>query len=512
MFKRFFFGLYQFGYYSILSVAALLLGLLGIQTLFGGTFIPLKISEAVFFTNNSPVIYLYLLLFLLFLLVLYPLLAKISSKQLFLICSLVYIIAGIYLIVNNNASIRADAKHVYEAALAFNRGDYSSLTTPGAYLYRNPHQLGLVTLERIYTSLFPHTQFAFLMNLLWVLASNFLLYRLTDQLVKHPMVTRYTILLTFLFFPNFLFILFVYGSTPGLFFCLLALWFFVQSEKDRKAWYLIPGSLAISLACSLRNNYQIFAIMLLGIFFLSLIRKWKWRKALAIIMIVASLLLSTKIIRGYYSDVPQRPIGPGTPLISYVTMGLRDDPNRATLGGWYDAYNTKILKRFNYNEEKATKQARIDLFRRIAIFMQNPAYAVKFFYQKVRSTWTEPTFQSIWTGPQVDRQQYTYTPLLRSIYEGKEGYQLANQFGMVLIMACYLASTGLLLYKMFWARLSLQPWELYAYIFFLGGFGFHFFWETKSQYVYMYVLLLMPSLAQAFVLSVEAIKQKFTKK
>ena len=350
------------------------------------------------------------------------------------------------------------------------------------------------------------------MNLLWVLASNFLLYRLTDQLVKHPMVTRYTILLTFLFFPNFLFILFVYGSTPGLFFCLLALWFFVQSEKDRKAWYLIPGSLAIGLACSLRNNYQIFAIMLLGIFFLSLIRKWKWRKALAIIMIVASLLLSTKIIRGYYSDVIQRPIGPGTPLISYVTMGLRNDPNRATLGGWYDAYNTKILKRFNYNEEKANKQARIDLFRRIAIFMQNPAYAVKFFYQKVRSTWTEPTFQSIWTGPQVDRQQYTYTPLLRSIYEGKEGYQLANQFGMVLIMACYLASTGLLLYKMFWARLSLQPWELYAYIFFLGGFGFHFFWETKSQYVYMYVLLLMPSLAQAFVLSVEAIKQKFTKK
>lgn len=512
MFKRFTFGLYQFGYYTILSIAAIVLGLLGIQTLFGGTFIPLHISEGVIFTSNEPIIYLYLLIFILLLALIYPLLARISSKRLFLIFSLIYLLAGIYLIVNSSGSIRADAKHVFLAAQAFNQGDYSSLTTPGAYLYRNPHQLGLMSLERIYTSIFPNTQFAFVMNLLWVPGSNFLLYRLTDQLVKHPMVTRYTILLTFLFFPNFLFILFVYGSTPGLFFCLLALWCFVQSEKSKKAWYLIPGSIAIGIACSLRNNYQIFAIMLLGIFLLSLIRKWHWRKPLSILLIIGSLLLSTKMIRGYYEEVTQRPIGPGTPLISYVTMGLRDDPNRKSLGGWYDAYNTKILKRFNYDEKKANQQAKADLLRRIAVFMQNPRYAVHFFYQKVRSTWTEPTFQSIWTGPQLERQQYTYTPLLRSIYEGKEGYHIANQLGMILIMTCYLASTGLLLYKMFWARLSLQAWDLYPYIFFLGGFAFHFFWETKSQYTYMYVLLLMPSLAQAFVLSFEGLKKKTTKK
>lgn len=511
MFKRFFFGLYQFGYYSILSVSALILGLLGLQTLFGGTFIPLRISEAVFFTSNQPILYFYLFSFLLFLVALYPLLTKVSNRQLFLGCSVFYLIAGLYLILNTSGNIRADARHVYEAALSFNQGDYSSLTTPGAYLYRNPHQLGLVTLERIYTSLFPHTQFAFLMNLVWVLASNFLLYRLTEHLVKHPMVTRYSILLTFLFFPNLLFILFVYGSTPGLFFCLLSLWCFVQSEKEKKSWYVIPASISIAIACSLRNNYQIFAIMLLIILFLSLIRKWKWRKILAIFLIFLNLFLSNKIIKDSYSEVTQHPIGPGTPLVSYITMGLRDDPNRATLGGWYDAYNTKILKRFHYNEKKASQQAKLDLFRRIAVFMQDPAYAIKFFYQKVRSTWTEPTFQSIWTGPQLERQQYTYTPFLRSIYEGKKGYQIANQLGMILLITSYLASTGLLLYKMFWARLSLNPWELYSYLFFLGGFAFHFFWETKSQYVYMYVLLLMPSLAQALVFSLEAIKEKFTR-
>jgi len=42
-------------------------------------------------------------------------------------------------------------------------------------------------------------------------------------------------------------------------------------------------------------------------------------------------------------------------------MGLRDDPNRQSLGGWYDAYNTKILKRNKYNESLATEMATRDL-------------------------------------------------------------------------------------------------------------------------------------------------------
>lgn len=500
MFKRFFFGLYQFGYYAVLLLATILIGGLAIQTLFGGTFIPLRIAEGVVFTSNAPQTYLFVLIYILGLLALRPLLEKVSSKQLFLAWTLVYILAGIYLIAGYNGVIRADAKHVFRAAMAFNQGDYTSLTTPGAYMYRNPHQLGLMTLERLYVAISPTSQFAFVMNLSWTLGSNFLIYRITDLLFQKKLVNNYTILLTFLFFPNLLFILFVYGSVPGLCCCLLALYCLIRSQKKGQGWYLIPGILAISLACLLRNNYQIFALMLAGCYVLSIFRKFSWKKPLAILLIAGGLVISGRAVKGYYADLVGKPIGGGTPLIAYVTMGLRDDPNRATLGGWYDGYNTKILRRFNFDEEKASQQAKTDLLNRIALFVQNPGYAGKFFYEKVRSTWTEPTFQSIWTGPQTERRQYAYTNLLRSIYEGRRGYQVANDIGMVILISTYLLTTFYLIYKLFWAKLSLEPFELYPYIFFIGGFLFHLLWETKSQYVYMYVLLLMPTAAQALTL------------
>lgn len=374
-------------------------------------------------------------------------------------------------------------------------------------MYRNPHQLGLMTLERLYVAISPTTQFAFVMNLGWTLGSNWLIYRITDMLFKKELVSKYTILLTFFFFPNLLFILFVYGSVPGLFFCLLSLYCFTKSQKNKQGWYLIPGTIAISIACLLRNNYQIFALMLVGCYVLSIFRKFSWKKPLAIILIAAGLIVSGRAVKSYYGEVIGKPVGDGTPLVAYVTMGLRDDPNRATLGGWYDAYNTKILRRFHFDEEKASQQAKADLLQRIAIFVQNPRYAGKFFYEKVRSTWTEPTFQSIWTGPQIERRQYTYTNVLRSIYEGRTGYRIANEIGMGILVVTYLLSTLYLIYKLFWAKLSLEPFELYSYVFFIGGFLFHLFWETKSQYVYMYILLLMPTVAHAIVLIGEWIKK-----
>ena len=37
-----------------------------------------------------------------------------------------------------------------------------------------------------------------------------------------------------------------------------------------------------------------------------------------------------------------------------------------------------------------------------------------------------------------------------------------------------------------------ENYLLYAVIFFIGGFLFHTFWETKAQYVYQYTASLIP--------------------
>ena len=112
-------------------------------------------------------------------------------------------------------------------------------------------------------------------------------------------------------------------------------------------------------------------------------------------------------------------------------------------------------------------------------FSKHPDYALKFFYEKVKSTWTEPTFQSIWTGPQIERQQYMRPTILRSIYEERRGYQMINFLLLLLLAAVYLLSCFFILHKFFVAEEKLTPFDLYPFIFLLGGGLFHFFWETK---------------------------------
>lgn len=490
-------GLVEFAYYLVLSLAAIILTAFALQSLIGATYIPLRISEGVYFYQQPWFFYPGLALFVAFLLFLGKAIERVSEKKLYLVCAALYLLGAAYILFNISGLIRADAKHVFNAALAFNQGDYQSLTTVGAYMYRNPHQLGLLTLERFYLLLHPSPRLIFTFNLAYVLGNNWLLYRISDLLWNRSRLNKYCILLSFLFLPHFFFILFAYGAIPGIFFALLATYLLLLFQKNNHWAYALSACLALALACLIRNNYFIFGLTLFGCLLLSLLSQFSWKKLLTLFLLLVSMSLPNKMLTHYYEQEIGRKIGEGTPKIAYVTMGLRDDPNRKTLGGWYDAYNTKILKRNHYDEHLATEMAKKDLVALVQNFVQHPDYALKFFYEKAKSTWLEPTFQSIWTGPQLERQQKTRTPLLQSIYEGKVGYAIFNGYSMLFLAALYLLVAAFLIHRLFWADVVLHPFSLYPYIFFLGGFIFHLLWETKSQYVFVYVLLLIPTMARS---------------
>ncbi len=159
--KQFSNTIFNLGYFLILTMTAIALLFLSGQILLSHTYIPLRISEGVQFVSNPWYFYPILLLFLLSLFLIRPLLEKVQTD-----------------------------KHVFNAALAFNRGDYSSLTTVGSYMYRNPHQLGLMTLERLYAFISPTTQFAFSMNVVWTLLSHFLIYKITALLSAREMIQK----------------------------------------------------------------------------------------------------------------------------------------------------------------------------------------------------------------------------------------------------------------------------------------------------------------------------------
>ena len=119
--------------------------------------------------------------------------------------------------------------------------------------------------------------------------------------------------------------------------------------------------------------------------------------------------------------------------------------------------------------------------------IQNPKEAFSFFYRKVISTWCDPLYQSIWSGPMQVADQTTYTPLLLSLYGDGKAEDFADMCAKFVSLLLYAGICAFL----FWGGRKERGWEL-MFLYMIGGVLFHLFWETKSQYVYPYVFCLIP--------------------
>lgn len=499
-------------FYGLLFyLTSAILSLFILSSLFFTVYMPLSGKEKIEFYNSTWYFPILIFLFILVFLKSKKIVEKISSKKLILIFSVAYLIVGFFLIYRLVGGLRADAYNVYQAAKEFNSGIFDSLTNKEGYLYLYPHQLGLTTLERIYIFLYDSEKLIYCINLLFIIGTNFYIYKISLKLFKNQLVTNYSIILSFLFFPHFLFLTFAYGTIPGLFLVVFGYYHLLKYNETSHYYNALMSIVSYTLACLIRNNYYIFVIAIILIQIFNFLEDMKWRKLLATFLIVISIPMSSFLLKSYYQKVTHNPIPQGAPMISFITMGTQDNPNVPSLGGWWDGYNSSLLINNDFDHAKALQQAKNDLKDNLLTFYQQPMFAVKFFYKKILSTWLEPTFQSIWTGPLTERGNIQNSRLLKSIYEEKSGYYFLNSFGKIFTVSIYLLTLIAVIYYIISKKFSI--FELITIVFFLGGFFFHLLWETKSQYVFIYVLLLIPTAANGLekITSILTLKRRSNK-
>lgn len=153
---------------------------------------PLSTKEKIEYSYSTWYFPILILLFILLFFKSKKYIEKISSKKLFLVLSIVYFVLGLFLTIRIVGGLRADAAIVFNAAADVNSGVYNRLTEKGGYLYVNPHQLGLTTFERIYAVLFKffkNEKFIYFFNLLFILGTNFLIYKISFKLFKNKLIT-----------------------------------------------------------------------------------------------------------------------------------------------------------------------------------------------------------------------------------------------------------------------------------------------------------------------------------
>ena len=269
--------------------------------------------------------------------------------------------------------------------------------------------------------------------------------------------------------------------------------------------------LSLLLAYLVRNNYIILAMSFAIVALLDFLRKKDWTYLAMVGVAFVSFSLSNHAITCHYEELSGQDLS-GIPKIAWVTMGLNDTPMYGRIAGWYDAYVENVYTETEGDFAAIEQESKQDLSDRLTTFITNPRYTLRFFRNKILSTWTDSLFQSIWSGPMKTDGQEVEGTLTKSIYrEDGKLRPMLYFFAHVILVLIYLGVFAALAFGRQFPT-SEQTFLLLPTIYLSGGFLFHLFWETKSQYVYPYMVLLLPLAAYGLVQLVDFLKNKAGKK
>lgn len=429
--------------------------------------------------------------------------ARLREKTCFLLLCGVYLAMALYLMCNADSALRTDTRKVYESAVAFLQGDYQAFQK-GGYMSYYPHQVGLMLYDALVYSLSKKPVSGVIVNFGLVLGIQYLVWRMTDVLFENRGANLAAMGLSFAFLPQLFFIMFLYGTIPGFFFLMLAFYLTLRYARQGRFWQLLAAGFSIGISVMLRKNNLIGAAAM-GIF---LLLRWldepkrvKWLAAACLVALLA--VAPNQLTRMAVEEKTGCDLDRGMPPILHIQMGTNID-NRKLGPGWWDGSNQYILaSKADYDPVKASQIGRLYMKENLKKIAAKPHDAARFFWDKVVSTWCDPLYQSIWSGPIEELGQHTHTELLRSIYTGGEAWSGIEGFCKWVTLTLWAFAFIYLLAF----RKGQTLWQL-SYLYTIGGVLFHLVWETKSQYVYPYVFCLIPFAACALEAWVQWLRQK----
>lgn len=430
---------------------------------------------------------------------------RLKETHVFLFFTVLYLAVGLYWVLHVGTELRMDADSAHRAAVALHNHDFSFLA-PGEDLYKNQHQLGLVTYEYLLGFISTDIRFQYFVKLLEIIGINFASWRLANLCFGGSHGTNlFTILFSFLFLPQFFFLAFGYGLIPGLFFMLLSFLFLYKYFAGHGKRYLVFCFIFLVFAVGVKGNNIIGAIAIAILLFL---RSLKERRVRYLPIALAALLCAgsvSSVTGAVYERVSGMELCGGKPMILWIAMGT--EPYYENAAGWYNGYCDWAFEEAGRDPQKASELALGTLKDTAYTFRDHPDWMLSFFGEKLVSMWCDPLYESVWSGPLPDAGAEHKSEFLNELYSGRgiEPGTAVFMKGFMIVM--------FLLAALFALRRRNRDLD-YGYIclYFIGGFLLHILWEAKSQYVYPYVFVLLPCCAHEMNMLANRIGSVYNKK
>lgn len=189
----------------------------------------------------------------------------------------------------------------------------------------------------------------------------------------------------------------------------------------------------------------------------------------------------------------------GIPAITTVPMGISSDSEDCVAGpGSYDGSKEFVYKHFNYDTYQTSKYSLSETKKIVGEYLSGKR-SLTFFIRKTVYQWCDPWFSGISManeGTLLDSNDESIQKL--AAFEGFLSGSLnrhIHEFLTALLTAYYMAAfiSGIVSFKKPDATTELLV------IYFIGGFVFQLFWESKARYCLPYFILSIPIAASGIM-------------
>ena len=176
-------------------------------------------------------------------------------------------------------------------------------------------------------------------------------------------------------------------------------------------------------------------------------------------------------------------------MIAWMAMGM----SQGHAGpGWYkEDHTVDFFMDSGMDAEATAENARQVIKQRAAYFAENPGQRLRFFSEKLRSQWNEPTYESLWIN-QVQQSYgekgFMYEWFCHVGERHTTGYM--NQYQQLIFLGVLLSCVFL------WCKRDIL--QCLPVLVILGGILYHLLFEAKSQYALPYFILMVPLAAYGF--------------
>lgn len=382
-----------------------------------------------------------------------------------------------------------DAAYVLEAAQLFAQGNYKVMQQ--AYFHACSYQLGLCLPMELVLRLLPGLDLNLFMQGLGVVlnaASVAMLAWLAGQALGSR-AAWLTLLLSSLFLPAMFNPVHAYNTLPMFFCAVAAMCCFARYLRTRRARWGFAWAALMGVAYMLKPNAAIPMLALLICAVLDALRSRDWRAVgFALLSAVLGVLLIRAVI-GQYELRSGVTLTGNVSMLSRLTMGLQEGRVEA---GWYNRYIERFFP-LEVTAEQERAEALADLTQRLHEMAASPALAADFFRRKLLSQWLEPTCGILWYA-RLSEPSGSLAPLAQQVFAqggairtALEAYMNVFQQALYLLACVGLAGT---------IRRRPGSLQLLLPLVVLGGVLYHGIFEAKSQYAYIYMLMLLPLAAQ----------------